>query len=100
MTPATRKPGTAPRRASWNSGTTTLTGSPAGTGASAATFTYNSPDAHLGGVTYGGYSERMVFDEHFVRRIPSNLDPAGAALRLTEDNERLIGAVLLAKKRL
>jgi uncharacterized zinc-type alcohol dehydrogenase-like protein len=44
-----------------------------------ATFTYNSPDAHLGGVTYGGYSERIVVDEHFVLRIPSNLDPAGAA---------------------
>ena len=44
-----------------------------------ATFTYNSPDAHLGGVTYGGYSERIVVDERFVLRIPSNLDPAGAA---------------------
>jgi uncharacterized zinc-type alcohol dehydrogenase-like protein len=44
-----------------------------------ATFTYNSPDAHLGGVTYGGYSERIVVDEHFVLRIPDNLDPAGAA---------------------
>ncbi|MCU0305210.1 MAG: NAD(P)-dependent alcohol dehydrogenase [Thermoanaerobaculales bacterium] len=44
-----------------------------------AAFTYNSPDAHLGGVTYGGYSERIVVDERFVLRIPSNLDPAGAA---------------------
>lgn len=44
-----------------------------------ATFTYNSPDAHLGGVTYGGYSERIVVDERFVLRIPDNLDPAGAA---------------------
>ncbi|HSL19149.1 MAG TPA: NAD(P)-dependent alcohol dehydrogenase [Methylomirabilota bacterium] len=44
-----------------------------------ATFTYNSPDAHLGGVTYGGYSERIVVDESFVLRIPDNLDPAGAA---------------------
>ncbi len=44
-----------------------------------ATFTYNSPDKHLGGVTYGGYSESIVVDESFVLRVPSNLDPAGAA---------------------
>ncbi|MGD8439878.1 MAG: NAD(P)-dependent alcohol dehydrogenase [Holophagae bacterium] len=44
-----------------------------------ATFTYNSPDAHLGGVTFGGYSERIVVDQAFVLRIPSNLDPSGAA---------------------
>ena len=44
-----------------------------------ATFTYNSPDAHLGGVTYGGYSESIVVDEAFVLRMPDGLDPAGAA---------------------
>ena len=43
------------------------------------TLTYNSPDKHLGGVTYGGYSESIVVDEHFVLRVPSNLDLAGAA---------------------
>ncbi len=43
------------------------------------TLTYNSPDTHLGGVTYGGYSESVVVDEHFVLRVPSNLDPASAA---------------------
>ena len=42
-------------------------------------FTYNSPDQHLGGVTYGGYSDSIVVDEHFVLRMPDNLDPAGAA---------------------
>lgn len=42
-------------------------------------LTYNAPDKHLGGVTYGGYSERIVVDEDFVLRVPSNLDPAGAA---------------------
>jgi len=42
-------------------------------------FTYNSPDKHLGGVTFGGYSESIVVDESFVLRIPENLDPAGAA---------------------
>ncbi len=44
-----------------------------------AAFTYNSPDKHLGGVTYGGYSERIVVDESFVLRVPDKLDPAGAA---------------------
>lgn len=42
-------------------------------------FTYNAPDKHLGGVTYGGYSDSIVVDEHFVLNIPSNLDLAGAA---------------------
>ena len=43
------------------------------------TLTFNSPDKHLGGVTYGGYSDSIVVDEHFVLRVPSNLDLAGAA---------------------
>jgi uncharacterized zinc-type alcohol dehydrogenase-like protein len=43
------------------------------------TLTYNSPDKHLGGVTYGGYSESIVVDERFVLRVPSNLNLAGAA---------------------
>ena len=38
-----------------------------------------SPDKHLGGVTYGGYSDSIVVDEHFVLRVPSNLNLAGAA---------------------
>jgi len=42
-------------------------------------FTYNSPDSHLGGVTYGGYSDSIVVNEHFVLRVPSNLDLAGTA---------------------
>jgi uncharacterized zinc-type alcohol dehydrogenase-like protein len=42
-------------------------------------FTYNFPDKHLGGVTYGGYSDSVVVDERFVLRVPSNLDLAGAA---------------------
>jgi alcohol dehydrogenase (NADP+) len=41
-------------------------------------LTYNSPDVHLGGITYGGYSESIVVKEHFVLRVPSNLDLAGA----------------------
>lgn len=43
------------------------------------TFTYNSPDRHLGGVTFGGYSDSIVVDERFVLRVPTNLDPAGVA---------------------
>lgn len=43
------------------------------------TLTYNAPDVHLGGVTYGGYSDGVVVDERFVLRVPENLDPAGAA---------------------
>jgi uncharacterized zinc-type alcohol dehydrogenase-like protein len=42
-------------------------------------LTYNAPDKHLGGVTYGGYSETVVVDERFVLHVPSNLDLAGAA---------------------
>jgi uncharacterized zinc-type alcohol dehydrogenase-like protein len=41
--------------------------------------TYNSEDKHLGGMTYGGYSNTIVVDEHFVLRVPENLDPAGVA---------------------
>jgi uncharacterized zinc-type alcohol dehydrogenase-like protein len=43
------------------------------------TLTFNAPDKYLGGVTYGGYSESIVVDEHFVLRVPSNLDLAGVA---------------------
>lgn len=43
------------------------------------TLTFNSPDKHLGGVTYGGYSDSIVVDERFVLHIPTNLDLAGTA---------------------
>src|ERR1700704_4127754 len=42
-------------------------------------FTFNGPDKHLGGVTYGGYSESIVVDERFVLGPPSNLNLAGVA---------------------
>ena len=42
-------------------------------------LTYNFPDAHLGGVTYGGYSDSIVVKDRFVLRVPENLDLAGAA---------------------
>jgi uncharacterized zinc-type alcohol dehydrogenase-like protein len=44
-----------------------------------ATFTYNVPDKHIGGVTQGGYSESIVVDEAFVLRVPGRLDPAAVA---------------------
>jgi uncharacterized zinc-type alcohol dehydrogenase-like protein len=43
------------------------------------TFTYNSADKHLGGVTFGGYSNSIVVDEAFVLHIPDNLDLAATA---------------------
>jgi uncharacterized zinc-type alcohol dehydrogenase-like protein len=43
------------------------------------TLTYNFPDKHTGGVTYGGYSDSIVVDERFVLRVPSTLNLAGAA---------------------
>jgi uncharacterized zinc-type alcohol dehydrogenase-like protein len=43
------------------------------------TLTYNFPDKHLGGVTYGGYSDGIVVDERFVLQVPANLNLAGAA---------------------
>lgn len=45
------------------------------------TGTYNGNDRHLRQQTFGGYSEKVVVDEHFVLRIPENLDlPAVAPL--------------------
>ena len=41
--------------------------------------TYNAPDKHTGGVTYGGYSKTIVVDRKFVLRISDKLDPAAAA---------------------
>ena len=43
------------------------------------TLTYNGADKHLGGVTYGGYSQSIVVDERFVLRVSGKLNPAGAA---------------------
>ncbi|MFT3784869.1 MAG: alcohol dehydrogenase catalytic domain-containing protein [Tepidisphaeraceae bacterium] len=44
------------------------------------TLTYNSPDKHgTAPVTYGGYSDSIVVDEHFVLRIPTNLNLGATA---------------------
>jgi len=42
-------------------------------------LTYGGTDKHLGLPTYGGYSESIVVDEHFVLRVPENLSLAGVA---------------------
>lgn len=44
-----------------------------------ATGTYNAKDPYLEGRTYGGYSQKVVVDEHFVLSVPENLDLAGVA---------------------
>nr|WP_315149789.1 NAD(P)-dependent alcohol dehydrogenase [uncultured Flavobacterium sp.] len=41
--------------------------------------TYGGVDKHLGGHTFGGYSQKIVVDEHFVLKVPSNLDLAAVA---------------------
>jgi uncharacterized zinc-type alcohol dehydrogenase-like protein len=43
------------------------------------TGTYNGQDKHLGGHTFGGYSQKVVVDEGFVLSIPENLDLAAVA---------------------
>jgi uncharacterized zinc-type alcohol dehydrogenase-like protein len=43
------------------------------------TLTYNFPDKHTGGVTYGGYSDSIVVNQRFVLSVPASLDLAGAA---------------------
>ncbi|MCE3076624.1 NAD(P)-dependent alcohol dehydrogenase [Chryseobacterium gwangjuense] len=43
------------------------------------TGTYNGKDVHLGGHTFGGYSQKVVVDAGHVLRIPENLDLAAVA---------------------
>jgi len=43
------------------------------------TGTYNGQDLHLGGQTFGGYSEKVVVDAHYVLSVPENLDLAAVA---------------------
>jgi uncharacterized zinc-type alcohol dehydrogenase-like protein len=42
-------------------------------------FSYNGPDKHSGGTTFGGYSEKIVADEAFTLKVPAHLDAARAA---------------------
>lgn len=41
--------------------------------------TYNGKDKHLKNHTFGGYSQKVVVDEHFVLKVPENLDLAAVA---------------------
>ncbi len=43
------------------------------------TFTYNGADKHSGGVTYGGYSDRIVVDEAFVLKVSEKANLAATA---------------------
>ena len=42
-------------------------------------MTYNGPDKHSGGHTYGGYSEKVVVDKEFVLNVPENIDTKATA---------------------
>ncbi|WP_245884789.1 NAD(P)-dependent alcohol dehydrogenase [Glaciihabitans tibetensis] len=44
-----------------------------------AVFTYNSPDAETGEVTFGGYSDEIVVNQHFVLNIPDSIPLEKAA---------------------
>jgi uncharacterized zinc-type alcohol dehydrogenase-like protein len=44
-----------------------------------ATFTYNAKDPRTGDVTFGGYSDEIVVNEHFVLRVPDSLPLEKAA---------------------
>ncbi|HEY1685823.1 MAG TPA: NAD(P)-dependent alcohol dehydrogenase [Tepidisphaeraceae bacterium] len=43
------------------------------------TFTYNGQDKHSGGITYGGYSEKIVLDQSFVLKVNSKANLAATA---------------------
>src|SRR5262245_37820555 len=43
------------------------------------TLTYNGKDKHTGGVTYGGYSDRIVVDEAFTLKVSARADLAATA---------------------
>lgn len=41
--------------------------------------TYNGKDKHLGGHTFGGYSETIIVDEYYVLKVPTNLEEKAVA---------------------
>lgn len=43
------------------------------------TYSYNTPDKHLGGITFGGFSQTYVCKQDYVLSIPAGLDPAASA---------------------
>lgn len=48
-------------------------------GKGGTTFSFNSPDRHIGGRTFGGFAQTYVCKESYTLRMPANLDPAAAA---------------------
>jgi len=44
-----------------------------------STIVFNSPDKHLGGQTYGGFSESIIVDENYVLHVPKKLNLPSAA---------------------
>jgi hypothetical protein len=62
-------------------------------------LTYNSPDKHLGGVTYGGYSDSIVVDERFVLRVPETSTRRGRAAAVRRDHDLLADAPLGRRRR-
>lgn len=44
-----------------------------------AVMTYNGKDEHLGGHTFGGYSQKVVVKQDFVLSVPENIDTKAAA---------------------
>ncbi|MCW2488686.1 NAD(P)-dependent alcohol dehydrogenase [Candidatus Symbiopectobacterium sp. NZEC127] len=46
---------------------------------SGATLSFNSPDTHLGGMTYGGFAQTYVCREKYTLKMPAALDLASAA---------------------
>lgn len=46
---------------------------------SGTTLSFNTPDKHLGGMTYGGFSQTYVCRESYTLKMPENLDLAAAA---------------------
>jgi alcohol dehydrogenase (NADP+) len=43
------------------------------------TLVFDGADKHLGGRTFGGFSENIVVDENYVLHVPASLDQAAAA---------------------
>src|SRR4051812_35452597 len=58
--------------------------------------TYNSPDQHLSGVTYGGYSDSIVVDERYVLRAPAQ---DRKSTRLNSSHMSISYAVFCLKKK-
>lgn len=43
------------------------------------TVVFNAPDKHLGGQTYGGFSQAIIADANYVLKMPDSLDLAASA---------------------